>query len=303
MAFDPAEYRNLYPFENRWFVRHGLRMHYVDEGAGDPVVMVHGNPTWSFYFRRLIRDLSFEHRCIAPDHIGCGLSDKPQDDRYDYRLKSRIDDLEALLEHLGVKQNITLVLHDWGGAIGMGYAARHPERISRLVLMNTAAFPKPSNKTFPAALWLARDFGLGGWFVRRLNAFALTASHVCATKGLDARVRAAYLAPYDSFENRIATLRFVQDIPLRPADPSWEALEEIRRGLEKFRETPTRIFWGHKDFVFDRPFLEVWKRELPQAEVTEFTSAGHYVLEDEAAVIVPAVRRFLAQKSYLPARP
>ena len=152
-------------------VRDGLRLHYIDEGAGEPVVMLHGNPTWSFYYRHLIDDLRDSYRVIAPDHIGCGLSDKPDDSRYDYTLARRVDDLEALLDHLGLDRDLTLVLHDWGGIIGMTFAARHPERIARLVVCNTAAFHKPAGKSFPRALSLFRDSPAGAWLARGLNLF------------------------------------------------------------------------------------------------------------------------------------
>src|SRR5205807_2080911 len=108
----------LYPFTPYTFQRGEFRISYLDEAAGDPVVMLHGNPTWSFYYHNVVLALKDRFRCIVPDHIGCGLSDKPPVDRYDYSLKSRIDDVEALLEHLGIRENITLILHDWGGMIG-----------------------------------------------------------------------------------------------------------------------------------------------------------------------------------------
>ncbi len=164
----------------------GLKLHYLDEGQGEPVVMVHGNPTWSFYFRRLVEALSPSYRTIVPDHIGCGLSDKPADSRYPYTLSRRADDLETLLDHLGVDRNVTLVLHDWGGMIGMTYAARHPERIARLVIMNTAAFHMPAAKSFPWALWVCRDTPLGAWMVRGLNAFARGTAVIGCTSEPDA---------------------------------------------------------------------------------------------------------------------
>ena len=218
-----------YPFESRYHDLGGLKLHYVDEGAGDPVVCLHGNPSWSFYYRELIQELSKTHHVLAPDHIGCGLSDKPDDARYEYRLERRIDDLEAWLEAwldaLDIEQNITLVMHDWGGAIGMGYATRHPERVSRLVVMNTAAFPMPGAKELPWSLWFCRSTKLGDLFVRGLNGFVwgwlLTG---CKKRRLNASEKAGYLAPYDSYPNRIAVLRFVQDIPLHQEDPSFGCL-------------------------------------------------------------------------------
>ena len=162
----------LFPFKRNYLDRNGQQYHYLNEGTGEPVVMVHGNPSWSFYYRNLVTALSAQYQCIVPDHIGCGLSAKPSDKDYQYTLKSRIDDLEALLESLQIKDNITLVVHDWGGMIGMGYAARHPERIKRLVILNTAAFHIPKAKTFPMALWLCRNTLLGTVLVRGFNAFS-----------------------------------------------------------------------------------------------------------------------------------
>src|SRR5829696_4990519 len=143
---------SMYPFEGHFLPRPAGRLHYLDEGTGDPVVMLHGNPTWSFYYRDLVLALRDKYRCVVPDHIGCGLSDKPPAEKYDYSLRSRIDDLEALLDHLDLRENLTLVLHDWGGMIGMGYAARHPERVKRIVAMNTGAFPLPASKLLPRSL-------------------------------------------------------------------------------------------------------------------------------------------------------
>ncbi|MBW2155695.1 MAG: alpha/beta fold hydrolase, partial [Deltaproteobacteria bacterium] len=138
-AIDISKFRHLYPFKSHYMEINGLNYHFLDEGAGDPVVIIHGNPTWSFYYRKLVEGLSERFRTIVPDHIGCGLSDTPDVHQYDYRLKSRVDDLEDLLDHLGIDKNITLVLHDWGGMIGMAYALRFQERIRRFVIMNTAA--------------------------------------------------------------------------------------------------------------------------------------------------------------------
>lgn len=290
-------WRDLYPFAGKRFDRGaGIRMHWLDEGRGDPVVMLHGNPSWSFYWRALIADLSRDHRCIVPDHIGCGLSDKPGDDRYAYTLASRVDDLAALLEHAGATERVTLVLHDWGGMIGMAWAGRHPERVARIVLLNTAAFRLPQNKAFPRLLRFARDFRFGAWLVLRHNAFARGAAWLGVTrKPLSPEVRAGMIAPYLAPGDRIATLRFVQDIPLGPGDRAWDLVCETERQLARFAATPSLACWGLADFVFDRHFLDVWRRLWPALEVREFADAGHYVLEDAAAEIVPAVRDFLAR--------
>ena len=286
----------LYPFEPHWLtLPSGHRMHYVDEGPHDaPVVlMLHGNPTWSFYWRRLISALRPSHRVIAPDHIGCGKSDKPGDDTYSYRLAERVEDIEALVEQLGLR-DITLAMHDWGGMIGMGWAHRHPDLVARLVVLNTAAFPMPSTKRLPASLWLARDTKAGALLVRGFNAFARGATWLAVTRvRLPKEVRDGLCAPYDSWDHRRAVLRFVQDIPLGEGDPSYSLVREVGEHLHQFNDRPVLICWADRDFVFDEHFLRVWKSALPDAEVHQFPDCGHYVLEDAPAEIEGLVRRFL----------
>ena len=293
MTFDITPFRELYPFESKFFQTRGMKMHYIDEGQGSPVVCVHGNPSWSFYYREVVKAFRETNRCIVPDHIGCGLSDKPGDDTYDFRYKSRVDDLEALLEELDVKKDITLVVHDWGGAIGLGYAVRHPERIKRIVLLNTAAFFKPEGKTMPWQLWLARNTPLGSLLVRGFNAFAYGATKNCVVrKPMAPLVQLAFRAPYNSWHNRIATLRFVQDIPLEPEDPSYGPIEETVAGLVNFKETPTLVCWGEKDYVFDHHFLKQWKVYLPNAEYHTFADVGHYTLEDASEEVIALMKEF-----------
>lgn len=286
----------LYPFAEHWLeLSPGVRMHYVDEGPreGPVVLMLHGNPTWSFYWRRLIAALRTTHRVIAPDHIGCGKSDKPDDHRYSYRLARRIDDVERLVDALQLR-DVTLMVHDWGGMIGMGWADRHPELVTRLVLLNTAAFGLPPSKRMPASLWLARNTGVGAVLVRGLNAFARGATRLCVTRRpLSEEVRAGLIAPYDSWANRRAVLRFVQDIPLRPGDPGFEIVSGVGERVGQFDDRPVLICWGARDFVFDDHFLRVWQQKLPHAEVHRFADAGHYVLEDAGEEIEALVLRFL----------
>jgi len=283
-----------YPFKSHFLDRNGIRYHYLDEGAGEPVIMLHGNPTWSYYYRRLVLALRDGYRIIVPDHIGCGLSDKPDDAHYHYTLASRVEDLEKLLDHLGIARSLTLVLHDWGGVIGMAYAVRHPERIKRLIVLNTAAFHLPPGKRLPWSLRLFRRPLIGAFLTRGLNAFCRgAATYCCARQLLSAEVRQAYLTPYNSWKNRIAVLRFVQDIPLQPGDGCFDLVTEIQNGLSRFVSTPMLICWGDKDFVFDKDFLSEWQRHFPQAEVHRFPDAGHYILEDASEEIIGLVRQFL----------
>lgn len=287
----------LFPFKRHYLNRNGQQYHYVNEGTGEPVVMVHGNPSWSFYYRNLVSALSTNYQCIVPDHIGCGLSDKPDDNDYDYTLTSRIDDLEALLEHLDINENITLVVHDWGGMIGMGYAARYPDRIKRLVILNTAAFHLPLSKAFPLPLWICRNTFVGTFLVRGFNAFSSIASIVgVRRKAMSPDVRRAYVSPFNSWRNRISTLRFVQDIPLKPGDRNYQLVSDISDSLTKFSTVPTLICWGLKDFVFDKHFLAQWKQRMPHAQVNEFDDCGHYILEDASDEVIGLITDFMTDK-------
>ena len=288
-GFSIEPFRDLYPFESRFLDLNPHRMHYLDEGQGDPVLMLHGNPTWSFYFRNLVKGMRNQYRCVVPDHIGCGLSDKPQN--YPYTLSRHIDNLESLVEHLGL-DNLTLAVHDWGGAIGMGFAIRHPEKIKRLIFFNTAAF---IDSRIPFSINLCRHSWVGPLAILRFNLFArMAADWASKVPGrLTGRVRKGYLAPYNSAENRIANLRFVQDIPMSPDIPSYAVVEQIESQLGYFRNRPVMVIWGMKDFCFNTHFLERWKKIFPNAEVHEVPQAGHYVVEDADEEIIPWMIQFL----------
>lgn len=289
MIAPPASLKTLYPFESRFLDLGGIRYHYLDEGRGEPIVMLHGNPTWSFYYRRLILALRHNYRVIVPDHVGCGLSDKPQ--TYGYTLEQHIANLEALMGALGLEK-ITLVMHDWGGPIGMGYAVRQPAKVRRLVIFNTAAFWLPR---IPWFLRLCRLPILGSLVVRRLNLFAISALSVACRRSerMSKEIRGGYLAPYGSYADRVAILRFVQDIPVNARHRTYALLRSIEEGLKQFEGLPVLIIWGGRDPVFTDFFLESWKRRFPRAAVKRVAEAGHYVVEDAHELIIPWLDEFL----------
>ncbi len=270
-------------------------MHYLDEGPrdGPAVLMLHGNPTWSFYYRNLVKALRGRFRCIVPDHLGCGLSDKPDDEQYDYRLRSRIEDVDSLVRHLEITEPLTLVVHDWGGMIGFAWAVENPDLIDRTVVLNTAAFPLPEDKKMPPALSLVRATAVGAFLVTRFNAFSGIAARVAFKKPVSSEVRAAYTLPYDSPENRIATLRFVQDIPLKETDPGFDILINTAERLHLLQNKPCLIAWGERDFVFDTPFLNKWLEYFPEAQLHRFPDCGHYVLEDGGPGLIETISRFI----------
>ncbi len=277
-----------YPFQSHYHTIGSHRIHYVDEGQGDTIVMVHGNPTWSYYYRRLISLLAKEHRVIAIDHMGCGLSDKPQ--KYNYCLQNHIDNLDSLLQHLGV-ETFSLVVHDWGGAIGMGVAAKNPHLLTRAMVLNTAAF---RSQRIPFRISVCRWPIIGEPLVRGLNGFAGPSVFMAVSRKMDKEVARAFLAPYDSWHNRVAVSAFVKDIPLTPAHPSYKSLLYVEQGLEKLqeRQLPMLICWGGKDFCFNKTFYDEWCERFPEAETHYFSESGHYVLEDSFEAIAPLADTF-----------
>jgi haloalkane dehalogenase len=286
----------LYPFEQRSFTTPGgARMNYIDTAPADDraeaVLMLHGNPTWSFYYRELVAALAPIRRCIAPDHVGMGLSEKPENCAY--TLESRINDLTALVSKLGLKR-VHLVVHDWGGAIGFGFAVRNPHLIGRIVILNTAAF---TSNLIPSRIALCRAPAIGPLIVRGLNGFAGPATWMSMhRRKLTREERDGFLYPYRSWADRVAINAFVQDIPMNASHPSWPTLRRIEERLDVFQDSPVQIVWGGKDFCFNDLFLERWKLFLPRARVHRIADAGHYVLADARNEAVPLIADFLTPR-------
>ena len=286
-----AGLERTYPFQSHTMdLGAGVVMHYLDEGprVQHILLMLHGNPTWSYFYRGLIAGLSDTWRCVAPDHVGCGLSSKPA--QYPYRLEQHIENLVRLVDHLGVKK-VSLILHDWGGAIGMGLATRRPELVERLVVMNTAAF---WSARIPWRIRLCRLPWLGALLVRGCNAFAAGAlSMAMGGERLKGEVAGSYILPYDSWDNRVAVHEFVRDIPVHAGHVSYGVLRGIEAALPHFKDHPVLLLWGMRDFCFNAEFLERWRREFPAARMVRYEHAGHYLLEEAGGEILGEVRAFL----------
>jgi pimeloyl-ACP methyl ester carboxylesterase len=275
------------------FVKHaGHWIHFVDEGPPSAPVLfcVHGNPTWSFYWRKLIERFRDRYRVIAIDLLGMGLSEKPAD--YAYTLENRVGEVEFLVEELGLDE-LTLCLHDWGGAIGMGFARRHPEQVERLVLSNTAAWP---GGKIPGRIALGRVPGLGTLAIRGLGMFSRMALRqaVHQKRGFSRVEKRGYLAPYGNFADRVAVEAFVKDIPDSPAHPSWAELAATGEALEQFADRPSCLLWGARDWCFTTDYCKGFKERWPAAEVHTFEQAGHYLLEDAPGPALDALDHFLA---------
>nr|WP_235935142.1 alpha/beta fold hydrolase [Candidatus Laterigemmans baculatus] len=280
------------------------RYHYVDEGQGDaPLVAVHGNPTWSFYWRRLVAGLSPSRRVLAVDHMGCGLSDKPQ--RYPYTLAQHRDNLLTWIERLGLER-ITLVVHDWGGAIGLAAAVERPERFARLIVTNTAAFPPPY---VPWRIAACRTPLVGTAALRGLNLFARAATTMATDRyrRLPASAARGLLAPYNNWSHRVAINRFVRDIPLTRRHPTYETLRALEERLPTLADKPIQLIWGMQDWCFRPECLRRFQQVWPAAETVELVDVGHYVMEDAPTEAVAAISDFLsrtdARVGGSPARP
>lgn len=286
-----------YPFASHFIDLNGVQLHYVDEGgvsvqpdAHGPLLFVHGNPTWSFAWRNLIKAFAPERRVLAVDHIGCGFSDKPQ--QYSYTLRQHTDNLVQFITKLDL-QRVTLVVHDWGGAIGLGAAVRLPDRFEKLVVCNTAAF---RSKRMPFRIGLCRVPLAGQVGVRGFNLFARAALRMAVEKHerMTPEICAGYLAPYGNWHDRVAIQRFVEDIPLSPKHPSYADLIALEDGLPRLQNKPMLLIWGERDWCFTPHFLAEFQRRCPQAETFSLPDAGHYVFEDAWEQMLVRMREFEA---------
>ena len=252
-------------------------MHYLDEGSNhaQTLLFVHGNPTWSFHWRRLIVANSAQHRCIAPDHLGCGLSDLQS---HPLRLADHIANLVSLIEKLDLRR-ITLVAQDWGGAIGLGAMLRATDRFERIALFNTGAF-RPW--FIPFRIEICRTPIFGKLALQGANAFSLAALRMTLArkKHLEPDVAAGYLAPYDSWARRAAVYQFVKDIPLSAAHPTWQTLGEIEDRLPQLAHLPQLLVWGIRDWCFTPECLDKFVAVWPNAEAHRLADVGHWVVED-----------------------
>lgn len=278
-----------YPFAHRFVATPHGRMHYTEAGRGDPVLCLHGNPTWSFLYREFLRGLAPVARVIAPDLIGFGLSEKPASTDA-YTIEGHVDDVSALVEALDLR-DLTLVMQDWGGPIGLGVAARHPGRVRALVVMNTIGFVPRALDGPPLPLRVLRTPVLGEELVQGLGVFhrVLLPAGIARPERRTDAVLAAYREVQGSWDRRAGALAFPRLIPVGPDDPAAAPLERADAFLSGF-DGPVLVFWGMRDPVFQPALIDEWRARFPDARVTELPDAGHFVQEDAHERIVPALR-------------
>jgi cis-3-alkyl-4-acyloxetan-2-one decarboxylase len=263
-----------------------LKLHYIDEGKGDPILCIHGNPTWAFYFRKIISKFKNSQRVIAYDHIGCGYSSRTDD--LSYSLEKHIENLTHLVKTLDLK-NITLLVHDWGGAIGCGFAVKHRDKIKQIIITNTSAFYSPDT---PKRIKILKTPIIGEYLIKKLNIFARAATIMASAKGLSQETKKSFLAPYHNSQSRSGIANFIKDIPLNKYHPTYTTLKQIEKCLPQFKK-PVLILWGMKDFCFHKKFLEKWKSIYPHATIFEKKQAGHYLFEDAEQFCLEKIKDFL----------
>lgn len=274
-----------YPFAPKSFDLPMGRMHYVDEGHGDhAIIMVHGNPAWSFLYRYLIRGLSRKYRCIAVDHIGFGLSDKPHE--WDYLPEHHAENLETLLDHLDLK-SMTLVVGDWGGPIGLSYGLKHPEKIVSVVLTNTWMWPVAGDFHYEM---FSRFMGgiVGRTLIKRFNFFVTVLMKQMFRTEIAPSLHRHYVEPLKTPMDRKGCWVFPKQII---ASTDW--LSDLWRGREAIADKPALILWGKKDIAFRDIELEKWKSLFTSAEVHEYEEVGHFVPEELGEALCPLVERHL----------
>ncbi|MDP6518514.1 MAG: alpha/beta fold hydrolase [Planctomycetota bacterium] len=294
-----ADFAAEFPFAPHFLDHPDGALHYLDEGPATggseqagPLLAIHGNPSWSFLYRNLVRDLRPTTRLIAPDHLGCGLSDKPA--AGPYTLSAHIQRLCSLVEQLDLT-NITLCVHDWGGAIGMGCALELPDRFSRLIILNSGAFPPFPGGGVPARINICRAPLLGPVLMRGLNAFGRAAGRMTSVRPLGPEARRGFIAPYGSWAERVALDAFVRDIPTSPRHPSYPVLTRIAAGLPSLAHLPALIVWGEQDWCFTPAFRQRWQEAFPAARTETIADAGHWLLEDAPERALPWIREFLTK--------
>lgn len=281
----PEAVRQHYPWTGRRIDVGGRALHVLDVGSGRPLLFVHGNPTWSFYWRTLVGPLSVGHRCVAVDHLGCGLSDRVDGP---VRLADHIANLVAVIDDLDLR-DATLVVHDWGGPIGFGALLQRRDRFRNAVAFNTSLFHGPVPLEIRACRWPV----VGPFLLQTLNGFVRVGQYraIANQDRMRNGVGDGYLFPWH--HDRAAVQRFVDDIPIEADHPTRTVIDGIDAATATLADLPVCLIWGMRDFCFTPAFLDGMIRRFPHAEVHRLNDAAHYVVEDAHEHIVPVIRGFV----------
>ena len=277
------------PFQSRFVTVAGHKMHYVDEGSGPVVLCLHGNPTWCYFYRNLIRELRGSFRLIAPDFLGCGLSDRTPGKKW--KAIDRINQLEEFVTTLGIDR-FSIVMHDWGGPLGTGFMLRRLDKVDRIVYLNTTL---TETEALPGFIKIAATPVIGKFFTRHTDTFVRLTTSMGAFTKLTPEVKEGYRAPYTTRQRRDAIWDFVEDIPFDASHPTYQEMVDIAAGLPKVAEKPVKIVWGLQDPCFHREMLSKVAAHFPKAELLEIPEASHLVLDDAPKIAIPAIQEFLSR--------
>ncbi|HBH05039.1 MAG TPA: alpha/beta hydrolase [Flavobacteriales bacterium] len=272
----------LYPFQGKFMNLSVGRMHYLDEGTGETVVMLHGNPGWSFEYREVTKELSKTHRCIVPDLIGFGLSDKPKD--WTYLPKDHAAVMEEFLDNLNL-DSFTLVVNDWGGPIGLNYAIRHPEKIKKLVILNTWLWDVSDDKHYRKFSNMMGK-GVGKFMTKHFNLFGkvVVKQAMGEPKKLDKKVHQHYYKHMENSSERKGCYTFPREII---GSSQW--LDSLWQQHTKINRIPTTFVWGMKDIAFRPQELDYWVEHWPDAGVTKLENVGHFPQEEAPQIVLEAI--------------
>ena len=301
MDIQNETFGGTYPFEPKYMTVFGKKLHYIDEKPKDnpdaePVVMIHGNPTWSYLYRNFVPPLvDAGYRCFAPDHLGYGKSEKSLD-RNEFVLKRKIEYFSEMMDQMDLN-NVTLVMQDWGGSIGLGYAVEHPERIKRLIIMSTWAFVFPEDvpeESLPQLLKMCREPEVGETMLLAYNVFieGFLPLSIVRKEKITPDLMAAYRAPFPDYNSRIPTMA-IQDVPLRKDQVSYPTMQAVQEKLNVLN-VPTCFIWGEDDHVFPaETFLPLWQGTYPHGETHMIPRADHFLQEDAPEEICEIIVDFL----------
>jgi haloalkane dehalogenase len=283
-------FEGTFPFKPNYKEINGFQMHYIDEGRGESIVCLHGQPTWSYLYRNFVKGLAKNYRMIVPDYMGFGKSDVPE--HLPYRLAQHIDNLKKLLLGFNLK-NITLVMQDWGGPIGFGFAVDYPERVKRLVIMNTSI----GNLKEGAKPWYApfEEKGTYDQFIKDTSNIIKLGMY--NKKKITPILLKAYAAPFPRDEYYRGALSFPKDIPIGNSHPSSEIMLRIRNNLHILVDKSKLLIWGMKDPIFPVWLIDWWNKTYPGIETHKIENASHFLQEDEPDEIVAIIKNFLVKNS------
>lgn len=279
-------FNNTFPFEPHFETINGFRMHYVDEGEGEPILCLHGMPTWGYLYRKFIKKLSIKNRVIAPDQMGFGKSDVPQNK--EYKMEEHVNNLKELLITLDLR-DITLVVQDWGGPIGLGFAVDFSGRIKRLVIMNTSVGVMNKDKK----PWYAKleEKGIYDQFI--MNIEGVIKGGIYNKEKITDTMIEAYTSPFPEEKYYIGALAWPKDIPVGRNHPSAAIMQHVRDNLDKLSEKEKILIWGLNDPIFPERTINWWHKIYPNIETHKIPNASHFLQEDAPKKIISIIQNFI----------